>query len=78
MVHNVDLINNRKITFYENLEKIKSSMSSKEKHQLVKRLKTAVSDGRLPRCKNLLTKLELSDVPNIINYPKAEIICIWI
>ena len=54
------------------LEKIKSSMSSKEKHQLVNDSKALAERQEALPDKNLLPKLELSDVPNDTTYPKTK------
>ncbi len=72
MVPDMDLINNRENNFTKTLEKIKSSMSSKEKHQLVNDSKALAERQEALPDKNLLPKLELSDVPNDSNYPKAK------
>lgn len=72
MIPDMELINNRENNFTKVLEKIKSSMSSKEKLELVNDSKALAERQEATPDKNLLPKLELSDVPNDVSYPKPK------
>ncbi len=72
MVPDMELINNRELNFTKSLEKIKSSMSNREKLELVNSSKALAERQESTPDKNLLPKLELSDVPNEVNYPSVK------
>ena len=72
MVPDMELINSRESNFTKTLEKIKSSMSSREKLELVNSAKALAERQEAAPDKNLLPKLELSDVPGEVVYPAAK------
>ena len=78
MVPDMELINSRESNFTKTLETIKSSMSSQEKLELVNSAKALAERQEAAPDKNLLPKLELSDVPNEVVYPATKTINIWL
>ena len=72
MVPDMELINSRESNFTKTLEKIKSSMSSREKLELVNSAKALAERQEAAPDKNLLPKLELSDVPSEVVYPATK------
>ena len=72
MVPDLNLINKKEEELKKILDNIKSSMSSKEKLDLVNDSKLLADRQNAIPNKDLLPKLELSDVPKTTNYPKTK------
>ena len=72
MVPDLDLINKKEAELKKILDNIKSSMSSKQKLDLVNDAKMLADRQNAVPDKNLLPKLELNDVPKNVNYPKSK------
>ena len=72
MVPDMGLINRREDAFKKTLDKIKASMSSKDKLELVNTSKSLAERQEEQPNKDLLPKLELSDVPKKVEYPQAK------
>ena len=72
MVPDLDLINKKEAKLKKMLDSIKSSMSSKEKLDLVNNSKILADRQNSIPNKDVLPKLELSDVPKTTSYPKNK------
>ncbi len=72
MVPDLNLINKKEEELKKILDNIKSSMSSKEKLDLVNDSKLLADRQNAIPNKDLLPKLELSDVPKTTSYPKTK------
>jgi len=72
MVPDLDLINKKEAELKKILDSMKSSMSSKEKLDLVNDSKILADRQNAIPNKDVLPKLELSDVPKNANYPKTK------
>ena len=72
MVPDLDLINKKEAELKKMLDSMKSSMSSKEKLDLVNDSKILADRQNAIPNKDVLPKLELSDVPKSANYPKNK------
>ncbi len=72
MVPDLNLINKKEGELKKILDNIKSSMSSKEKLDLVNDSKLLADRQNAIPNKDLLPKLELSDVPKTTSYPKTK------
>ena len=72
MVPDLDLINKKEAELKKILDSIKSSMSSKEKLDLINDSKKLADRQNAIPDKNVLPKLELSDVPQSTSYPKTK------
>jgi len=72
MVPDLDLINKKEAKLKKMLDSIKSSMSSKEKLDLVNHSKILADRQNSIPNKDVLPKLELSDVPKTTSYPKNK------
>ena len=72
MVPDLDLINKKEAKLKKMLDSIKSSMSSKEKLDLVNNSKILADRQNSITNKDVLPKLELSDVPKTTSYPKNK------
>ena len=72
MVPDLDLFNKRVAKLKKMLDSIKSSMSSKEKLDLVNNSKILADRQNSIPNKDVLPKLELSDVPKTTSYPKNK------
>ena len=72
MVPDLDLINKKEDELRRILDGIKSSMSSKEKLDLVNDAKKSADRQNAEPDKEVLPKLELNDVPRTISFPKTK------
>ena len=72
MVPDLELINKKEAELKKILDSMKSSMSSKEKLDLVNDSKILAERQNAIPNKDVLPKLELSDVPKSANYPKTK------
>ena len=72
MVPDLELINKKEAELKKILDSMKSSMSSKEKLDLVNDSKILAERQNAVPNKDVLPKLELSDVPKSTNYPKTK------
>ena len=72
MTPDTDLINKKEGELKKILENIKSSMSSKEKLDLVNQSKNLADRQNAVPNKDVLPKLELNDVPKNIDFPKTK------
>ena len=72
MVPDLDLINKKETELKKILDSIKSSMSSKEKLDVINDSKKLADRQNAIPDKNVLPKLELSDVPKSTSYPKTK------
>ena len=72
MVPDLELINKKEAELKKILDSMKSSMSSKEKLDLVNDSKILAERQNAIPDKDVLPKLELSDVPKSADYPKTK------
>ncbi len=72
MIPDLELINKKEAELKKILDSMKSSMSSKEKLDLVNDSKILAERQNAIPNKDVLPKLELSDVPKSANYPKTK------
>ena len=72
MVPDLEVINKKEAELKKILDSMKSSMSSKEKLDLVNDSKILAERQNAIPNKDVLPKLELSDVPKSANYPKTK------
>ena len=72
MVPDLELINKKEAELKKILDSMKSSMSSKEKLDLINDSKKLADRQNAIPDKNVLPKLELSDVPKSTSYPKTK------
>ncbi len=72
MVPDLELINKKEDELRKILDGIKSSMSSKEKLDLVNDAKKLADRQNAEPDKEVLPKLELNDVPKTIPFPKTK------
>ena len=68
----LELINKKESELRKILDNLKASMSSKEKLDLVNESKILADRQNAKPNKDVLPKLELSDVPKNLNYPKSK------
>ena len=72
MVPDLELINKKESELRKILDNLKASMSSKEKLDLVNESKILADRQNAKPNKDVLPKLELSDVPKNLTYPKSK------
>ena len=72
MVPDSELINKKEFELKKILDNIKSSMSNKEKLDLVNDSKELADRQNAIPNKDVLPKLELNDVPKTISFPKTK------